>query len=69
MVSAMTGKAKIINVLVKSGAKIANVDSRGSSALHYACQSSKIRAIKELLDLGAEVSTKNKKGQMPEDVC
>lgn len=47
---------KIIKILVEHGAGINYRDTDGNTALMYACQTCNIRAIKTLIELGADVN-------------
>ena len=62
----------IVELLVKSGARVDAIDHSGENALHklawFGYPEENIRSAQTLLDAGADVNTKNREGKTPLDI-
>ena len=73
--AAASGNNDIVNILIKSGAKINLLDKDGDSPLHYASRtvgtptSRSLTMIKCFIENGAKLNIKNNKGETPLDVA
>lgn len=65
MVATHYGTPETVKALVKEGADLEAVNSRGETALHTACEYGKFKNAKTLLQLGANVNAKDKRGNVP----
>ena len=54
---------KILNLLVKYGANLKTIGSRGNTPLHQAAQNGDLLFMKQLIELGADPLTKDRNGQ------
>jgi len=65
IMAARFNHVNLIKLLLKSGAKVDDVDNEGSSALHHASASGRMEAVKTLVENKARVSLKNQGGDTP----
>ncbi len=65
IMAARFNQVNLIKLLLKSGAKVDDVDNEGSSALHHASASGRMEAVKTLVENKAQVSLKNQGGDTP----
>ena len=57
------GEGKIVEALIKAGARITTQDAQGETALMYAAAGSSLETMQVLLDHGADATVKDKKGE------
>ncbi|KAH9239327.1 hypothetical protein K456DRAFT_1861461, partial [Colletotrichum gloeosporioides 23] len=55
----------ISTILVEKGAKINSTDERGLTALHVAAQKGSLKAVKNFVQLGADIHCTDHKGRTP----
>lgn len=58
-------KVYIVRVLIKNGANVNGVDNDGNTTLHLSCRMHQDVLAEELINLGANVNIKNKRGNTP----
>ncbi|KAK6497719.1 hypothetical protein TWF481_012122 [Arthrobotrys musiformis] len=67
MMAARAGNDANINILLDSLAEIDTVDPLGNTALHYASAYGHLKAIRTLIDRGANFDIRNREGWYPKD--
>jgi ankyrin repeat protein len=65
MCAAFKNEEEFISVLVEHGANVGIANGDGNTALHFAAEAGSIGAAKLLLEYGADIEGKNKKGLTP----
>ncbi|OCT71388.1 ankyrin repeat domain-containing protein 22 [Xenopus laevis] len=69
MVSKTKQNERLIKLLLQSGVSVNAVDSKGNTALHYACRMKSKSVVPLLLDAQADPNIKNKDGESPIDIA
>ena len=69
IMAARFNRVSLIKLLLKSGAKIDDVDGEGYSALHHASASGRLEAVKALLDGKAQINLKTRGGDTPRQLA
>ena len=62
------GRVRIVNELLKRGADPNIQDKNGNTALHRAAQMCRLEIVEKLIAAGAEKSTRNERGEVPNDL-
>ncbi|KAL0966043.1 hypothetical protein UPYG_G00290000 [Umbra pygmaea] len=65
----MLGRSTIVRELVKHGAQVNEITSRGYSPLHCAALWGRLATVKTLVEVGAELQTKNFRGERAMEVA
>jgi len=58
----------LINILIREGLSVDDVDERGNTPLHRAVSSRKPNNVRHLLELGADPHARNARGETPVDI-
>lgn len=59
------GREEVVESLIKKGANVHALDSKGTPALHFACDKAKKKIVQMLLDNGIDPLLKNELGSTP----
>lgn len=57
-----------MKILIKAGADINEIDTKGYSVLHYACKSDNLETVKEVMKRGPDLNIRNFNNKYPEEV-
>ena len=64
-----TRSPRVLDAMIKRGAKINVADTSGSTPLHWAVLHCNVESVKRLLEAGANAAAKDKEGRSPADWC
>ena len=64
-----TRSPRVLDAMIKRGAKINVADTSGSTPLHWAVLDCNVESVKLLLEAGANAAAKDKEGRSPADWC
>ena len=67
--AARWGYTRVIELLLRRGADVNDVDNEGNTPLHHAAMGCKAEAVRLLLERGADPAAKNMKGEAPIDIA